>query len=149
VKAQRAITELGLMGGWYLLTGSVALAQAADRGRPPFGLLVAGLGALVIAVASWVIVMAVRGLRDIQGLPETAKRRSWLSVAAGVSLSSLLPIATVVLLSTLSTAAGWGLGLAYVVLGAAVCATAVLAGHVERLCGARVWRANNRFYFAR
>jgi hypothetical protein len=100
-------------------------------------------------VASWVIVMAVRGLRDIEGLPETAKRRSWLFVAARVSLSSLLPIGTVVLLSTLSTAAGWGLGLAYVVLGAAVCAIAALAGHVEHLCGARVWRANNRFYFAR
>jgi len=137
------------MGGWYLLTGVVALAQAADRGRPAFGLFAAVLGALVIIAALWVIAMAVRGLRDIEGLPATARRRSWLSVATRVSLSSLLPVGTVVLLSTMSPGAGWVLGLAYLILGAAICAAALLASHVEHLCGARVWRASHRFYFAR
>ena len=38
---------------------------------------------------------------------------------------------------------------AYTVLGGAICTAAVLATHVEYLCGARVWRCNSRFYFAR
>ena len=41
------------------------------------------------------------------------------------------------------------LGGAYAVLGGAICIAAVLATHVEYLCGARVWRCNSRFYFAR
>ena len=138
-----------MLGGCYLVTGLVALAQAVGHGRPELGVLAAVLGVLVLAGASWVIGMAVHGLREIQGLPETAVRMSWPSVAVRVSLSSLLPIATVVALTTMAPGAGWIFGLAFAVLGAAICAAAVLASHVEYLCGARVWRSNLRFYFAR
>ena len=41
------------------------------------------------------------------------------------------------------------LGVAYALLGGAICTAAVLATHVEYLCGARVWRCHSRFYFAR
>jgi hypothetical protein len=149
MKAQRATVELGMLGGWYVVAGIVALAQAAGHGRPELGLLSAVLGVLVIASSIWVIAMAVLGLRGIEGLPATAQRVSWLSVAARVSLSSVLPVATVIFVSTASAGAGWILGLAYVVLGGAICTAAVLATHVEHLCGARVWRSNHRFYFAR
>ena len=148
VKAQRASVELGLLGGSYLVTGIAALAYAAAHGHLEFGLTVAITGVLVVACAIVVIGLAVHRLNGIEGLPETAKRGSWLSVTARVVLSSVLPVATVVMLSMTSTG-GWILGLVYAVLGGAICATALLASHVEHLCGARVWRSNNRFYFAR
>jgi hypothetical protein len=91
----------------------------------------------------------VHRLNAIEGLPDTAKRVSWLSVAGRVALSSVLPVATVVALSMTTTGGAWILGLAYAVLGGAICATALLASHVEHLCGARVWRSSHRFYFAR
>ena len=149
VKAQRATVELGLLGGSYLATGIVALAQAVGHGRPDFDVMIAALGVLVIAAAIWVIGLAVHRLNGIEGLPDTAKRVSWLAVAARVALSSVLPVATVVALSMTTTAAGWILGVTYTVLGGAICATALLASHVEHLCGARVWRSSHRFYFAR
>ena len=76
------------------------------------------LGVSIVAAAISVIGLAVHRLNGIEGLPETAKRVSWLAVA-------------------------------YAVLGGAICATALLASHVEHLCGARVWRSRHRFYFAR
>jgi hypothetical protein len=149
MKAQRATVELGMLGGWYIAAGLAALAQAADHGRPEFGPLTAVLGALVIAGSLGVIAVAVHRLREIEGLPETAQRVSWLSVAARVSLTSMLPVATAIMVSTASADAGWILGCACAVLGAALCIAAVLATHVEYLCGARVWRSSHRFYFAR
>jgi len=149
VKAQRATIELGLLGSCYLVTGLAAVAEAAGRGKPELGALAAVIGVLVLGGAIWVIGMAVHGLREMQGLPETAKRVSWLSVAGRVLLSCALPVATVVMLSMMSVSASWILGLTCTVLGSAICATAALASHVESLCGARVWRSSNRFYFAR
>jgi hypothetical protein len=149
VRAQRATVELGLLGGSYLATGLVALAQAAGDGRPEVDVMIAGFGVLVVVAAIWVIGLAVHRLNAIEGLPDTARRVSWLSVAARVALSSVLPVATVVALSMTTTGGAWILGVTYAVLGGAICATALLAGHVEHLCGARVWRARHRFYFAR
>lgn len=150
MRAQRATVELGLLGGWYVLAGIVALALVAGEGGPEFGVLAAVLGVLVLAGAVWVIGTAVQRLRGIEGLlPETAQRVSGLWVAARVSLSSVLPVAAVLAVSTVSHEAGWALGLAYTVLGGAICTAAVLATHVEHLCGARVWRSSGRFYFAR
>src|SRR6478735_11123972 len=97
-----------MMGAWYGLTGVVALARAA---RPDFGVLGIVLAAGAVVAAISVIAMAVLRLRDIEGLPETAKRASWRSVAARVSLSALPPIATVVLLSATSAGLAWVLGL--------------------------------------
>ena len=149
VKAQRAIVELGLLGGFSVAAGIFALARAANHGTPELGAFEVVLGGVILVCACWVIGTAVHGLREIQGLPETARRMSWPAVAARVSLSSILPVGTVVFLSVSAASAGWILGLGYVVLGGALCAVALLASRVEHLCGARVWRANNRFYFAR
>src|SRR3954469_11659654 len=99
VRAQRATVELGLLGGSYLATGLVALAHSAGRGRPEVDVMIAALGVLVVAAAIWVIGLAVHRLNGIEGLPETARRVSWLSVAARVALSSVLPVATVVALA--------------------------------------------------
>ena len=60
------------------------------------------------------IALALLKLRDIEGLPETAKRVSWLSVVLRVTLLSVLPAATVVVLAT--TSAGQLLGLTFAVL---------------------------------
>lgn len=138
-----------MLGSCYLLTGIVALVQAAGHGRPELGALAAVLGVLVLAGAISVIAVAVHRLREIEGLPPTAQRVSWVFVVARVSLLSGLPIATVVALSITSAGSGWILGLVFAVLGGAICAAAALAVHVEYLCGARVWRSNRRFYFAR
>jgi hypothetical protein len=149
MKARRVIVELGMLGGWYAVAGIVALAQAAGHGRPEFGVPTAVLAVLVIGGSIWVVGMAVHRLRGIEGLPDAARRVSWLSVAAQAWLASALPVATVIVVSTASAGAGWILGLAYAVLGGALCTAAVLAAHVEHLCGARVWRSSTRFYFAR
>jgi hypothetical protein len=149
VKARRAIVELGLHGSWYMATGLVALGHAAGHGAPDFGALAAVLGVLVGVTVIYVIGLAVYRLREIEGLPETARRLSWPSIAARVALSSGAPVGLIFLLSSASSDAGWLFGLTYAVLGAAIWAIAVLAGHVEHLCGARVWRSNHRFYFAR
>ena len=150
MKAHRATVELGTLGGWYVLAGIAALAHVAGRGGPEFGVLAAVLGVLVIGSSIWVIGMAVHRLRGIEGLlPETAQRVPRLRVAARVSLSAVLPVATAIVAATASHSAGWMFGLAYAVLGGSICIAAVLATHVEHLCGARVWRANTRFYFAR
>ena len=75
---------------------------------------------------------------------------SGLWVAARVSLSAVLPVGGGGLrLDEPPASAGQTLGGAYAVLGGAICIAAVLATHVEYLCGARVWRCNSRFYFAR
>lgn len=66
-----------------------------------------------------------------------------------MSLSSVVPVGTVLYVATNSAYAAWILGLTYVALGLAWSTVAVLATHVEYLCGARVWRSNHRFYFAR
>ena len=149
MKAQRATVELGMMGSWYVVAGLVALAQAIGHRKPELGLPAVVLGALVVAASIALIGMAVYRLRGIEGLPATARRASWLAVAARASLASALPAATAVFLSVTSTDAGWILGLTFLVLGAALCTVAALATHVEHLCGARVWRADRRFYFAR
>jgi hypothetical protein len=149
MKARRAIVELGMLGGWYVAAGAVALAHAAGHGRPELGLPAAVLAVVVIGGAVWVIGLAVHRLRGIEGLPEAAQRVSGPSVAARVLLSSVLPVGTVIAVSTASAGAGGILGLAYAVLGAAICTAAVLTAHVEHLCGARVWRSNSRFYFGR
>jgi hypothetical protein len=150
MKAQRATVELGILGGWYVLAGVVALAQVAGRGGPEFGVLAAILGVLVIAGSITVIGMAVHRLREIEGLlPETAQRVSRLWVAARVSLAAVLPVATAIVVATASHDAGWILGLACAALGASIWTAAVITTHVEHLGGARVWRANTRFYFAR
>ena len=146
MKAHRAIVELGLLGALYLVAGIVAVSH---DGVPAFGRLAAVLGVLVTGGVIWLIAMAFYRLREIEGLPETAKRVSWPAVAARVSLASVPQVATLVLLSTTSPGGAWLLGLAYAVIGGALFATAVLASHVEHLCGARVWRSSNRFYFAR
>ena len=138
-----------MLGGWYVVAGAVALAHAAGHGRPQLGPPEA-LGAVaVLAGALWVIGLAVHRLRGIEGLPEAAERVSGRSVAARVLLSSVLPVGTVIAASTASAGAGGILGLAYAVLGGALCTAAVLTAHVEHLCGARVWRSSSRFYFAR
>lgn len=150
MKAQRATVELGILGGWYVLAGIVALAQVAGRGRPELGAPAMVLGVLVIVGSIGVIGMAVQRLRGIEGLlPETAQRRSPAWVAARASLSAVLPFAMALVASTASHEAGWALGVAFAVLGGSICTAAVLATHVEHLCGARVWRASTRFYFAR
>jgi hypothetical protein len=149
MKAQRATVELGMLGGWYVVAGLAALLHAADNGVPEVGTLAAVLGALAGVGSVWVIGMAVHRLREIEGLPETAQRVSVLWVAARASLLAVLPVAAVVFVSMSSTSAGQTLGVAYAVLGGAICTAAVLATHVEYLCGARVWRCNSRFYFAR
>lgn len=150
MKAQRATVELGTLGGWCLAAGVLTLARVAGRGVPEFGLPAAVLGALVLACSIYVIGMSVRRLNAIEGLlPETVQRVSWPWVATRASLAVLVPIGTVAFLATSSDDAAWTLGLAYAVLGGAICAAAVLATHVEHLCGARVWRSDNRFYFAR
>ncbi len=149
MKARHATVELGTLGGWYLAAGLLTLLQAADRGVPEFGTLTVVLGAFVLAGSVGVIGMAVYRLREIESLPPTARRVSRPWVAARVSLSALLPVAAVVVVSMASVPAGQTLGGAYAVLGGAICIAAVLATHVEYLCGARVWRCNSRFYFAR
>jgi hypothetical protein len=150
MKAQRATIELGMLGGWYLVAGIVALAQVAGRGGPEFGVPAAVLGVLVISGSIAVIALAVHRLREIEGLlQETAQRLSGLWVAARVSLLSALPVGTVIVVATASPGAGWILGLACAVLGVALCTAAALAVHVEHLAGARVFRASDRFYFAR
>lgn len=138
-----------MLGGWFVLAAAVALLQASERGGPEFGAVAMGLGVLVVLGAIGVIGVAVHGLREIQGLPETAQRMPVLWAALRVSLSVVVPVGAAVFASTASAGAGWILGLAFAALGAALCIAAALATHVEYLCGARVWRAQARFYFAR
>jgi hypothetical protein len=150
MKAHRATVELGLLGSWHLVAGALALTQVVGRDAPDLGLPVAVLGALVVAIAACVIGVAIRQLNAIDGmLPEKVQRVSLVWVATRVSLAGVIPVGGAILAANASPAAGWILGLAYIVLGVAICAAAVLATHVEHLCGARVWRSNLHFYFAR
>jgi hypothetical protein len=150
MKARRVTVELGMLGGCSILAGLISLAQAADQGRPELGPLAAVLGVLVVGASLWVIGLAVHRLRGIEGLlPETARRVSPPAVAARVSLACAVPLATLALLASTHAGAGWILGSAFAVLGAAIWTAALLATHVEYLSGARVWRSDHRFYFAR